>query len=87
MSTERRKSKKRFSTWLTALLGANQPSGAASWAVLLSNAPLVLGAILIAFVLLVPKGVVPTLIDLGQSLVRPRARAQAREAQIAQKAI
>src|ERR1700759_5715188 len=61
--------------WLSALLGENQPSGAGSWAALLSNAPLVLGAILIAFVLLVPKGLVPTLADFGAALGRPRARA------------
>ena len=69
--------------WLTAELGANQPSLATSWAGLLANAPLVLGAILIAFVLLVPKGVIPTLIDLGQSLVGIRAR----EPAVARKAI
>jgi ABC-type branched-subunit amino acid transport system permease subunit len=60
--------------WLSASLGANQPSGSGSWASLLSNAPLVLGAILVAFVLLVPKGLAPTLGDLGQKLLRPRAR-------------
>ena len=70
--------------WLTALLGANQPSGTTSWAGFLANAPLVLGAILIAFVLLVPKGVVPSLLDLGQrSLVRFRVRERA----VARKAI
>jgi hypothetical protein len=57
------------------LSGANQPTGSGSpWAALLSNAPLVLGAILIAFVLLVPKGLVPTLGDWGQALLRPRVR-------------
>jgi len=61
--------------WLSALLGANQPSGAGSWLALLSNAPLVLGAILIAFVLLVPKGLVPTLGEWGSSLLRtPRPK-------------
>ncbi|MFI5012743.1 MAG: branched-chain amino acid ABC transporter permease [Hyphomicrobiales bacterium] len=60
--------------WLSAALGANQPSGSGSFAGLLSNAPLVLGAILIAFVLLVPKGLVPTLGDWGQRLLRPRLR-------------
>ncbi len=61
--------------WLTAALGANAPSGTGGWAALLGNAPLILGAILIAFVLLVPKGFVPTLGDLGAVFVRPRARA------------
>ena len=60
--------------WLSAALGANQPSGSDSWASLLSNAPLVLGAILIAFVLLVPKGLVPTLRDWAERLLRPRLR-------------
>jgi branched-chain amino acid transport system permease protein len=61
--------------WLSAFLGANQSTGSGSpWAALLSNAPLVLGAILIAFVLLVPKGLVPTLGDWGQALLRPRVR-------------
>ena len=41
---------------------------------MLANAPLILGIILIAFVLLVPKGLVPTLGDLGQWLLRARAR-------------
>jgi hypothetical protein len=42
---------------------------------LLANAPLILGIILIAFVLLVPKGLVPTLGDWGQSLLlRSRTR-------------
>jgi ABC-type branched-subunit amino acid transport system permease subunit len=60
--------------WLTALLGANAPSGGGFWSGLLGNAPLVLGAILLAFVLLVPKGIVPTLVDWGQSLFRARTR-------------
>ena len=47
--------------WLTAALGANAPSGDAGWQALLGNVPLILGAILIAFVLLVPKGLVPTI--------------------------
>jgi urea transport system permease protein len=34
---------------------------------------LILGIILVAFVLLVPKGLVPTLGDLGQWLMRSRA--------------
>ena len=58
--------------WLSAALGENQPSGAGSWAALLSNAPLVLGAILIAFVLLVPRGLVPTLGEWAGSLLRAR---------------
>jgi branched-chain amino acid transport system permease protein len=44
------------------------------WTKLLANAPLILGIILIAFVLLVPKGLVPTLGDFGQSLLRAGAR-------------
>ena len=61
--------------WLSTALGANQPSGGSDWwATLLANAPLVLGAILIAFVLLVPKGLVPTLGDLGRSLLSSRGR-------------
>jgi branched-chain amino acid transport system permease protein len=40
----------------------------------LANAPFILGIILIAFVLLVPKGLVPTLGDWGQSLLRARTR-------------
>jgi ABC-type branched-subunit amino acid transport system permease subunit len=51
--------------WLTAALGANAPTGATGLSALLGNAPLILGAILIAFVLLVPKGLMPTLADLG----------------------
>ncbi len=58
--------------WLSTVLGANQPSGAGSWANLLGNVPLVLGAVLIAFVLLVPKGLVPTLGDLGMKLLNAR---------------
>jgi len=58
--------------WLTAALGANAPTGAGGFAAILSNAPLVLGAILIAFVLLAPKGLTPSLADL----VRPRVRAR-----------
>jgi branched-chain amino acid transport system permease protein len=60
--------------WLSASLGANQPTGSGSWASLVSNAPLILGAILIAFVLLVPRGLLPTLGDWGQALLRPRSR-------------
>jgi branched-chain amino acid transport system permease protein len=40
----------------------------------LANAPLILGVILVAFVLLVPKGLVPTLGDFGQWLLRSRGR-------------
>jgi hypothetical protein len=54
-------------------LGANAPSGAAGWETLLGNVPLILGAILVAFVLLVPKGLVPTIAGLGAALGRPRA--------------
>jgi ABC-type branched-subunit amino acid transport system permease subunit len=54
--------------WLTAALGANAPTGSSGWSALLGNAPLILGAILIAFVLLVPKGVAPTVAGLA----RPR---------------
>ena len=41
---------------------------------LAANAPLILGVILVAFVLLVPKGLVPTLGDFGQWLLPSRAR-------------
>ena len=59
--------------WLSAALGANQPSGGSDlWSKIFANAPLILGIILIAFVLLVPKGLVPTLVDLGQTLLRVR---------------
>jgi branched-chain amino acid transport system permease protein len=40
----------------------------------LANAPLIFGIILVAFVLLVPKGLVPTLGDFGQWLLRARMR-------------
>jgi ABC-type branched-subunit amino acid transport system permease subunit len=63
--------------WLSAALGANQPSGSNAWASLLSNAPLVLGVILIAFVLLVPKGLVPTIDDWARRLLRLRMPAAA----------
>ena len=63
--------------WLSAALGANQPSGGSDlWSKIFANAPLVLGVILIAFVLLVPKGLVPTLSDLGRVLLRARRRKQ-----------
>jgi hypothetical protein len=59
--------------WLSAALGANQPSGGSDlWSKIFANAPLILGVILIAFVLLVPKGLVPTLGDIGLSLLRRR---------------
>jgi ABC-type branched-subunit amino acid transport system permease subunit len=62
--------------WLSAALGVNAPSGGSIWATLLGNAPLILGFILIAFVLLAPKGVVPTLADWALALFRPRASGQ-----------
>ena len=61
--------------WLTAALGANAPSGAAGWQALLGNVPLILGAILIAFVLLVPKGLVPTIGGHDSLFMRARAGA------------
>ena len=65
--------------WLSAALGANQPSGGSDlWSKIFANAPLILGIILIAFVLLVPKGLVPTLVDLGQTLVRARRQRKQR---------
>jgi len=61
--------------WLSAALGANQPSGGLDWwSKILANAPLILCIILIAFVLLVPKGLVPTLADIAVSLRRRRQR-------------
>ena len=65
--------------WLSAALGANQPSGGSDlWSKIFANAPLILGVILIAFVLLVPKGLVPTLGDWAKSLLRLRDRRAAR---------
>ena len=61
--------------WLTAALGANAPTATSGWGALLGNAPLILGAILIAFVLLVPKGIVPSLVDIPGFLRRPRVSA------------
>jgi ABC-type branched-subunit amino acid transport system permease subunit len=58
--------------WLTTTLGANQTTGTGGLADLWSNAPLVLGAILVGFVLLVPKGLVPTLADGAGRLLRRR---------------
>jgi ABC-type branched-subunit amino acid transport system permease subunit len=63
--------------WLSAALGANQPSGSSGWAALLGNVPLILGIILIAFVLLVPKGLVPTLADWAGRIWRLRMPAAA----------
>lgn len=63
--------------WLTATLGSAQSASVGSVAALktstlgiidLSNVNLVLGAVLLAFVLLVPKGIVPSLLDLARSL-------------------
>ena len=65
--------------WLTTTLGANQTSGTGGIADLWSNAPLVLGAILVAFVLLVPKGLVPTVGDWIERLARPRGEEVVRE--------
>jgi branched-chain amino acid transport system permease protein len=58
--------------WLSTALGANQPTVSDWWTKIFANAPLILGTILIAFVLLVPKGLVPTLAELGQSLLPQR---------------
>src|SRR6185437_3760702 len=59
--------------WRSNALGANQPSGNSDWwSKIFANAPLVLGTILVAFVLLVPKGLVPTLGDWAQVLLRSR---------------
>jgi ABC-type branched-subunit amino acid transport system permease subunit len=63
--------------WLSAALGANQPSGGGAWAGLLGNVPLILGVILVAFVLLVPKGLVPTIADWTARIVRLRVPAAA----------
>ena len=40
----------------------------------MANAPFILGIILVAFVLLVPRGLVPTLGDIGNWVLRLRAR-------------
>ena len=61
--------------WLTTTLGANQSTGTGGLADLWSNAPLVLGAVLVAFVLLVPKGLVPSLAEWLERLLRARRRA------------
>jgi branched-chain amino acid transport system permease protein len=60
-------------------LGANQPSGGSDlWSKIFANAPLILGSILIAFVLLVPKGLVPTLSDIVLSVFRRQQRQEQR---------
>jgi branched-chain amino acid transport system permease protein len=57
--------------WLSATLGSSEPSGSGDvWAKVFGNAPLTLGAVLIAFVLLVPKGLIPTLADIVASVFR-----------------
>src|SRR5262249_40612046 len=61
--------------WLSAALGANQPSGGSGlWAKIFANAPLILGGILIAFALLVPRGLVPTAADIASFFLRRRRR-------------
>jgi len=68
--------------WLSAALGSNQPSGGSDlWSKIFANVPLVLGVILIAFVLLVPKGLVPTLADIGAFLLRRRRNQRGFESQ------
>jgi branched-chain amino acid transport system permease protein len=68
--------------WLSAVLGSNQPSGGSDfWSKILANTPLILGVILIAFVLLIPKGLIPTLADIGESLLRRRRNRRGRELQ------
>lgn len=65
--------------WLSAALGANQPSGGSDlWSKIFANAPLVLGVILIAFVLLVPRGLVPTAADVAALVLRGRRRREQR---------
>jgi branched-chain amino acid transport system permease protein len=59
--------------WLSAALGENQTTGGGFWAAILGNAPLVLGAILIAFVLLLPKGIAPTIAQWASKAMRLRA--------------
>ncbi len=57
---------------LTAILGTGVSEHLANFfgAFDLNNAPLILGAILVAFVLLVPKGIVPSIADAGRRLLR-----------------
>jgi ABC-type branched-subunit amino acid transport system permease subunit len=62
--------------WLSAALGQNQPAGGGFWASILGNAPLVLGAILVAFVLLLPKGLAPTIADWAGRAFRLRTSAR-----------
>jgi urea transport system permease protein len=65
--------------WLSAALGANQPSGGSDWwSKIFANAPLILGIILIAFVLLVPKGLVPTAADIMSVFLRRRRQREQR---------
>jgi ABC-type branched-subunit amino acid transport system permease subunit len=57
--------------WLSATLGSSEQSSSADeWAKVFGNAPLTLGAVLIVFVLLVPKGLIPTLADIVASVLR-----------------
>jgi ABC-type branched-subunit amino acid transport system permease subunit len=57
--------------WLSATLGSSEPSSSTDvWAKVFGNAPLTLGAVLIAFVLLVPKGLIPTLADIVAFVLR-----------------
>ncbi len=72
--------------WLSAALGANQPTGGGGWAAVFGNVPLILGAVLIGFVLLLPKGIAPTIVDWASKLLRlrraqPRARFAAEPAE------
>jgi branched-chain amino acid transport system permease protein len=68
--------------WLSAALGSNQPSGGSDlWSKIFANVPLILGVILIAFVLLVPKGLIPTLANIGASLLRRRRNQRGFESQ------
>lgn len=67
--------------WFSAFLGENQPSGGGAFAALLGNAPLILGVLLIAFVLLVPRGLIPTFGEWGAALLRsPKPRLSRRSA-------
>jgi branched-chain amino acid transport system permease protein len=68
---------------LSAALGSNQPSGGLDlWSKIVANVPLILGVVLIAFVLLVPKGLMPTLADVGASLLRRRRNQRGFEPQL-----
>ena len=67
------------SRWAQPPTPINQPSGGSDlWSKIFANAPLILGSILIAFVLLVPKGLVPTLSDIVFSVFRRRQRQEQR---------